>query len=66
LSDLHQVNEAALALLETAYDCFLRILGEIFVLNDKIVKVVTEVVRTSCTTVAVKNTEEANLRPLNV
>jgi hypothetical protein len=66
LSDLHQVDETALALLEATLDGFLGILGEIFVLNDEVVKIVTEVVRTGGTTVAVEYTKEADLRPFDV
>jgi hypothetical protein len=66
LSDLHQVDETALALLEATLDGFLGILGEIFVLNDEVVKIVTEVVRTGGATVAVEYTKEADLRPFDV
>lgn len=66
LRHFNQIDKAALALYETSDDGFLRELGEVFVLHDEVVEVVTQVVGTGSSSVAIKDTEEADLRPLNV
>ena len=66
LSHLHEVDEAALALLESTDDGLLRELGKVIVLDDEVVEVVAEVVGTGRAAVAVENAEEANLGPLDV
>ena len=66
LRDLNQVDEASLTLFETANNGFLRELREIFILHDKVMKIVSEVVGAGSSTVAVEHAKEANLGPLNV
>ena len=66
LGHLDEADEAALALLEASNDRLLRELGEVLVLDDKIVQVVSEVVSAGSSTVTVKHSEEADLRPLDI
>ena len=66
LSHLNQVDKAALAVFESTNYGFLGEFGEIFVLNNEVVQVVAQVVGTGRTAVAIKDTEEADLGPLDV
>ena len=62
---LHKRYEALLALLETFGNGFLRELGELIVLDDKVVQVVSQVVGAVAASVAIEHPEEADLRPLH-
>ena len=66
LGHLDQVDKAALTLYESTDDGLLGELGEVLILNDEIVEVVTQVVGTGGSSVAIEDSEEADLRPLNV
>ena len=66
LGHLDEADEAALALFEASDDRLLRELGEVFILHDEIVQVVSEVVGAGSSAVAIKHSEEADLRPLDV
>ena len=66
LGDFNEINEAALAFFETSDDGLLRELGEIVILHDEVVKIIAKVVSTGSPTVPIKDTEEADLRPLNL
>lgn len=65
LSDLNKVNKAPLAFIETALDGFLGKLRKFFVLHDKIVQVVSQVVCTCCPTMAIKDAKETDLGPIH-
>jgi len=41
-------------------------LGELLILNNEIMKVVSQVIGTGRASMAIKNTKEAYLRPLNI
>ena len=66
LGHLDQVYETPFALLETANDRLLCILGEVLILDDVVVEVIPEVVGAGRAAVAVKNSKEAYLRPVYV
>jgi len=66
LSGFDKRDETPFTFINTSIDCFFRILREVIVLNYKIVQVVAKVVGACCSTMAVKHSEEANLRPFNV
>ena len=63
LCHLDEVDEAALALFEATDDGFVWELREVLVLDDKVVKIVTQVVCTGCTAVSIEDTKEAYLWP---
>ena len=54
LSHLNKVEEAPFALFESGYDSLFRELWEVFILNYKVMKIVSEVVSASSTSVSVK------------
>ena len=62
---LDQVDEATLAFLETCHDSLVGELGEVFVLHNEIVKIVTEVVGTCSSAMAIEHPEKADLRPID-
>ena len=66
LGHLDEADEAALALFEASNDRLLRELGEVLILHDEIVQVVSEVVSAGSSAVTIKHSEEADLRPLDV
>lgn len=66
LSHLNQIDKASLTLFETADDSFVRELREVLILNDKVMKIVPQVVCTGSPTVAVENAEETDLRPFHI
>lgn len=66
LSYFDESAETLLALLEACDDGFLRKVWEVLVLDHKIVKVVTQVISASRTSVTVKNAEETDLGPFNI
>lgn len=66
LSLLHQIQEVLLAISEALLDCLDGILRELLVLDHKVVEVVSEVVCTSRSSVAIEDAEEANLGPLDI
>lgn len=63
---LDEAQEVALALSESFSDSLDWILRKLFVLHDEIVQVVTQVVSAGRATMAIENTKEADLRPLDV
>lgn len=66
LGHLDKIDKASLTLFETADNGFLRELWEIFVLDDEIMKIVSEVIGTGSPTVAVEHAKETDLGPLNI
>ena len=66
LGHFDEADEAALALFEASNDRLLRELGEVLILDDEIMQVVSEVVSAGSSPVTIKHSEEANLRPLDV
>ena len=65
LCRLHQVKKVSLALFEPRYDGLLRELGEVLILHYKVVQVVSQVVSTRCPSMPIKDSKEADLRPLD-
>lgn len=65
LSNLDQIHEALFAFSEALHDGFLGELGEVLILDNKVVKVVSEIIGARCSTMAIKHTKEANLRPID-
>ena len=63
---LDEAQEVAFALSKSFSDGLDRILGKLLVLHDEVVQVVTKVVCTGRATMAVEDTKEADLRPLDV
>jgi hypothetical protein len=61
---LHHRYEGVLALAEALYQRLLGVLGEVFTLNNKVMQVVSKVLCANMTTMAVKDTKEAHLRPI--
>ena len=57
--------EVTLAFFEPCDDSLLRMQGELLILNDKVVQIVSQVVSAGSPSVAVENAKKANLRPLN-
>lgn len=66
LSLFDQSEEVALTLSEALLDSFNWILGELLVLNNKVVQVVSQIIGTRGTTVSIEDSEETNLRPVDV
>jgi hypothetical protein len=66
LCDLYQVEKALLTLLEACDDGFLGKLREVFVLDDEVMQVVSQVVCTGSSSVAVENSKEADLGPFDI
>ena len=66
MSLLDKRKEVAFAFPETLSNGFNGILRELLVLNDKVMQIVPQVVCTSTAAVPIKDSEEANLRPLDV
>lgn len=66
LGNLNQVDEATLTLFESTDDGLVGELGEVFVLHDEVMKIVSQVVCTGGAAMTVENAEKANLRPLDV
>lgn len=65
LRHLDQVNEATFAFFETSHDRLVWELREVFVLHNEIMKIVTEVIGASSTTMAIEHAKKANLGPLH-
>lgn len=63
---LHEAEEVALALSEAFADGLYWVLRELLVLDDEIVQIVAQVVGAGGASVAVEDSEEADLRPLDV
>ena len=63
---LNKVNEVLLALIKACADSLLWVLREVLVLDNEVMQVVSQVVRTGCSTVAIEDSKEANLRPLDI
>lgn len=66
LGNLDQVDETTFTFLEASHDGLFGELRELFILHDKVVKVITQVVSARSTAVAVENTKETDLRPFNL
>ena len=63
---LHQVQEVALTLPKAFPDGFDGVLRKLLVLNNEVMEVVSQVVGAGRPAMAVENSEEADLRPINV
>jgi len=63
---LHQTQETPFALPEPLLDGLDRVLRELFILNHKVMQVIPEVVGTSRSSMPIKYSEKADLRPLNI
>jgi hypothetical protein len=66
LSHFYQIYKTFFALSKTSGDSFLRVLRELFVLNNKVMKIVSQVISAGSAAMTIKNTEEANLGPFRV
>ena len=66
LGNFNEVEEAALTLFETSHDRFIWKLWEVLVLHDEVMKIIAQVVGTGCSTMAIEDSEETDLRPFNV
>jgi len=66
LCDLDQVKETLLTFFKTGDNRLLRELWKVLILHDEIMQVVPQVVSASGSAVAVENTEETYLRPLDI
>lgn len=65
LSHLNQMNKVAFAFLESRDDAFLRMQGELLILDDKVVQIVAQVVRAGSPSVSIEDAKEANLGPFD-
>jgi hypothetical protein len=63
---LDEAQEIPFTFMETFLYRLNGILWELFVLNNKIVKIVPKVICTSCSTVAVKDSKKTDLRPFDI
>ena len=61
---LNHGHKGVFAFSEPLYQCLFRVLGEVLVLYDKVMQVVSEVLSTEVSTMAVKDSKEADLRPI--
>lgn len=66
LSLFNKAEEVSLTLSEPFLDGFNRILRKLLVLYHKVMKIISEVIGAGRPTMAIENTEEADLRPVNV
>ena len=66
LSHLNKLDKIFFAFSEPKLYGFLGIHRELLILDHKIVQIIPKVISTSSSTVAIKNSKEADLRPLNV
>ncbi len=57
-------HKCVLTFMEPFNQCLFWVLGEVLVLYDKVMQVVSEVFSTEVPTVAVKDSKEADLRPI--
>jgi hypothetical protein len=63
---LDEAQEIPFAFMETFFNCLNGILRKLLVLNNKVVKIVPEIICTSCSSMSVKDSEETDLRPFDV
>jgi len=66
LRNFNKVEEAALAFSETSQNRFIRVLREVLILHDEVMKIVAQVVSTGSPTMTIEDSEEADLRPFDV
>jgi len=66
LSHLNKLDKISFAFSEPKLYSFLGIHRELLILDHKIVQIIPKVISTSSSTVAIKNSKEADLRPLNI
>ena len=66
LCNFDQINETALAFLKTSNDRLLRKLGEIVVLDDEVVQVVSQVVGACSSPMPIEHAKETDLGPLYI
>ena len=62
---LNELDETSFAFFEPQLYGFLRVHRELLILDHKIVQVIPEIISTGSSTMAIKNSEKANLGPLN-
>lgn len=62
----NQRQKVALALSKAFFDGLDRVLGELVVLNHKVVQVISQVISTGRASVPIEDTEKADLRPVHV
>jgi len=62
---LNELDETSFALFEPKLYGFLRVHRELLILDHKIVQVIPQIVSTGSSAMAIKNSEKANLGPLN-
>ena len=65
LSELHQLDVGLLTIFEARCDRRFRLLGEFFVLNNKVVQVVSKVVRAHRASMSIEHAKEAHPGPLH-
>ena len=61
----HSVKEIAFSFLVTVYNGLLGVIWKCCILNDELMQVVSQKVRTSITSVAIKYSEKAAFRPIS-
>ncbi len=66
LSHLNQLDKISFAFSKAKLYGFLGVHRELIILNHKIMQIIPKVIRTSSSTVTIKNSKEADLGPLNI
>lgn len=63
---LNEAEEVALALMEALLDGLDWVLRELLILHNEVMQVISEVISTRRASMAIKDTEEADLWPLDI